>query len=167
MTTPPDTAPAASPAAAPASAPASDVDADADEVRRIARDLSTIEGPLLPILHAVQARFGYLGESALPAIAEALNLSRAEVHGVVSFYHDFRRSPPRRHNVRLCRAEACQALGAERLYAEVESACDGDDAVSVEPVYCLGICALSPAGLVDGELHGRLDTARTLALVGK
>jgi formate dehydrogenase subunit gamma len=138
---------------------------DADACRDIAQGLADLEGALLPILHAVQDRFGYIDDAALPVIAEVLNLSRAEVHGVVTFYHDFRREPARRHVVKVCRAEACQALGAQRLYDEVRAACaDGGD-VTVEAVYCLGNCALSPAALIDGDLHGRLDTARTLDLV--
>jgi formate dehydrogenase subunit gamma len=124
-----------------------------------------LEGPLLPILHAINDQLGYVDVRAVPIVADVLNLSRAEVHGVVTFYHDFHRAPPGRHVVKVCRAEACQAMGADRLYAELERACGGDGRVTVEPVYCLGNCALSPAALVDGRLHGRLDTAGVLALV--
>jgi formate dehydrogenase subunit gamma len=134
---------------------------DADACRIIAEERAEMEGALLPILHAVQDRFGYVDDAALPVIADVLNLSRAEVHGVVSFYHDFRREPARRHVVKVCRAEACQALGGERLYRELSDACaDGD--VTVEAVYCLGNCALSPAAMVDGDLVGRADAATTL-----
>ena len=133
--------------------------------REIAQDLANHEGPLLPILHALQERFGYIDPAALPVIADVLNLSRAEVHGVVTFYHDFRSRPPGRHVVKICRAEACQALGAQKLFDEVAAASAENGAVTVEAVYCLGNCALSPAALIDGDLHGRLDTTRTLDLV--
>ena len=138
---------------------------DADACREIAQDLANHEGPLLPILHALQDRFGYIDQAALPVIADVLNLSRAEVHGVVTFYHDFRSRPPGRHVVKICRADACQALGAQKLFDEVAAASAENGAVTVEAVYCLGNCALSPAALIDGDLHGRLDTTRTLDLV--
>jgi formate dehydrogenase subunit gamma len=141
--------------------------ADSDEIRRIAEDLKGLEGPLLPILHAVNDSFGYVDACAVPVIAEVLNLSQAEVHGTISFYHDFRRTPPGRHTVKVCRAEACQSMGADGFYEDLKKACGGDGEVTVEPVYCLGNCALSPAALVDGELHGRLDTAKTMALLDK
>lgn len=124
-------------------------------------------GGLLPLLHAIQDALGWLPPEALPRVADAMNLSRAEVHGVVSFYHDFRTTPPGRHVVRICRAEACQAMGAEALVAHAcrrlgtgFSTTRPDGAVTVEPVYCLGNCALSPAVLVDGALYGRVDPAR-------
>lgn len=122
------------------------------------------EGAALPILHAVQESVGYVPESALPIIAEALNVSRAEMHGVVSFYHDFRRAPAGRHVIKVCRAEACQAAGgravAERIAARLgldfgETAADGS--VTLEAVYCLGLCACAPSAMVDGRLVGRLD----------
>ena len=106
-------------------------------------------------------------EVSVSELAEVLNLSRAEVHGVVSFYHDFRRTPPGRHVVKICRAEACQAMGSDRVYAEVTRACAADGEVTVEPVYCLGNCALSPAALVNGKLYGRVDAAKALALVDR
>ncbi len=124
-------------------------------------------GPLLPILHALQSAFGCVPEEAIPLIADALNLSRAEVQGVVSFYHDFRSKPPGRHTLKLCRAEACQAMGGDALVAKIEerldtrcgeTSCDG--AVSVEPAYCLGLCACAPAALLDGKPYGRLDRER-------
>ncbi len=124
-------------------------------------------GALLPILHAVQHELGHVPPDAIPAIASALNLSRAEVHGVVSFYHDFRSEAPGRHLVHLCRAEACQSMGADGL---VEHACrrlgvefhgtTANGAVTLEPIYCLGNCALSPAMMVDGELYGRVTPRR-------
>lgn len=125
------------------------------------------EGPLLPILHAVQHAFGYVPEAAVTVIAEALNLSRAEVHGVVTFYHDFRREPAGRHVVKMCRAEACQAMGGERLVARAEdhlgTRCgetSADGRVTLEPIYCLGLCATAPSAMVDGRIVGRLDEAK-------
>jgi formate dehydrogenase subunit gamma len=129
-------------------------------------------GALLPILHDVQHRLGYVPPESIPAIAAALNLSRAEVHGVVTFYHDFRSELPGRHVVHVCRAEACQAMGADAL---VDHACrrlgvgfhgtTADGNVTLEPIYCLGNCALSPAVLVDGEVHGRVTPDRFDALM--
>jgi len=121
-------------------------------------------GAALPILHALQERFGYIDDAAIPAIAQALNLSKAEILGVVSFYHDFRRAPVDGATLKLCRAESCQALGCEDLVAhlghahgvEVDHA-DPSAPLVVETVYCLGNCALSPAALLDGEPIGRLD----------
>ncbi len=121
-------------------------------------------GALLPILHAVQDALGYVPPESLPLIAHELNLSRAEVHGVVSFYHHFRSTPPGRHIVRLCRAEACQALGARALEAHAKQALGigfhettSDGAITLEPVYCLGNCGCGPSLLVDhDELHGRV-----------
>ncbi len=126
-----------------------------------------LEGPLLPILHAVQDTFGHVPLDSLPRIAERLNLSRAEVHGVMSFYHDFRTRPHGRHVLKLCRAEACQAMGGDRL-AEATQARLGigwhqttaDGGVTLEPVFCLGLCACGPAALVDGRVVGRVDEAR-------
>jgi formate dehydrogenase subunit gamma len=137
---------------------------DPDLVRQIAEQHMGLEGPLLPILHAIQDRFGHIDDGAIPVVADVLNLSRAEVHGVVSFYHDYRRSPPGRHVIKVCRAEACQAMGGERLLAAIEAGCAGTD-VTVEPVYCLGNCALSPAALIDGRLHGRVDAETVLDIV--
>ena len=121
-------------------------------------------GGLLPLLHHVQDRLGHVPEDAVPAIARAMNLSRAEVHGVVSFYHHFRRTSPGRHVMRICRAEACQSMGAERLVAHAKNALGvdfhqttADGRVTLEPVYCLGNCACSPALMVDDRLHGRVD----------
>ncbi len=126
-----------------------------------------VEGALLPILHSVQASFGFVPQAALPPIATSLNISRAEVHGVVSFYHDFRDAPAGRHVVRLCRAEACQAMGADQVADHAlkrlglgwhETTPDG--ALTIEPVFCLGLCACAPAAMVDGRLVGRVDVAR-------
>ncbi len=123
-----------------------------------------LEGPALPILHALQAAFGCVPSEAIPLVAKALNRSRAEIYGVVSFYHDFRDKPPGKTVVKVCRAEACQSMGGREaatfLLASLgigwgETTKDG--AVTVEPVYCLGICAAAPAALVNGEPFGRLD----------
>lgn len=123
-----------------------------------------LEGPLLPILHGVQDEFGYVPQDVLPVIAEALNLSRAEVHGVASFYHDYRSEPAGRHVLKLCQAEACQSMGSERIADKVKAALgigfhetSSDGAVTLEPVYCLGFCACAPAALLDGRPIGRLD----------
>ncbi len=144
---------------------------DRDEARRIVGGLVHLEGATLPILHALQEEFGYIDAEAIPLISEALNLSRAEVHGTISFYHDFRAEPPPRRVVKLCRAEACQALGCEDLVAHLAQAggiavdhASPDSPVAVETVYCLGNCALGPSALVDGELIGRVDAARLLTL---
>lgn len=130
------------------------------------------EGPLLPILHDVQAAFGCVPAETIPRIADRLNLTRAEVHGVVSFYHDFREAPAGRVVVKLCRSEACKATGADALAAAAEARCGVamgetavDGAVTLEPVYCLGLCACGPAAMVNGEILGRLDTARLDAML--
>jgi len=130
----------------------------------IVSELKGVEGPLLPILHEIQAEFGYVPQESLPVIARELNLSRAEVHGVVTFYHDFRDHPTGRHVLKLCRAEACQSMGgdavAERIKALLgiefhQTTLDG--AVTLEPIYCLGLCSCAPAAMFDGEVHGRID----------
>jgi formate dehydrogenase subunit gamma len=129
-------------------------------------------GALLPILHAVQEALGCVPPEAIPVLADELNLSRADVHGVVSFYHDFRSTPAGRTTVRICRGEACQAVGAQRLVDHLherrgmalgETSLDGS--VTVEQVFCLGNCALGPAAQVNGRLQGRLDEARLSAIV--
>lgn len=146
----------------------------ADRTSAVVGELAELEGPLLPILHAVQREFGFVPADALPVIAEGLNLSRAEVHGVVSFYHDFRDKPAGRHVVKLCRAEACQSMGgdavAERMRDRLgvdwhETTADGN--VTLEPVFCLGLCACAPAAMVDGRLVGRVDGARADALLAE
>jgi formate dehydrogenase subunit gamma len=124
-------------------------------------------GATLPILHALQEAFGHVPEEAVPLVAHALNLSRAEVHGVVTFYHDFRRTPPGRHVLKLCRAEACQAMGSDDLAARAErllgvklGETTPDGRVTVEAIYCLGLCACAPSAMLDGEVVGRLDATR-------
>jgi len=133
-----------------------------------------LEGPLLPILHAINDRFGHVNNEAIIIIADVLNLSRADVQGVVSFYHDFRREPHGRHVIKVCRAEACQSMGSEALAERLERALGikfgettPDGRVTLEPVYCLGNCALSPSALIDGKLFGRLDEHKILALVSE
>lgn len=140
----------------------------------IVDDLKELEGPLLPILHGVQEEFGHLPQEALPVIADALNLSRAEVHGVASFYHDFRTAPAGRHVVKLCRAEACQSMGGDAVAARLQQLLgigfgetSENGAVTLEPVYCLGLCACAPAAMVDGEVIGRLDAARAEEIAGE
>lgn len=130
----------------------------------VVEEWSGVEGSLLPILHGVQKEFGYVPSEALPVIARALNLTRADVYGVVSFYHDFRDQPAGRHVLKVCRAESCQAMGgdavADRLRDVLGVDWHGtskDGAVTLEPVYCLGLCACSPTAMLDGEVIGRLD----------
>jgi formate dehydrogenase subunit gamma len=145
-----------------------------DAARAIIEARKHQPGAALPILHALQAEFGHVPRDALPLVAEALNISRAEIHGVVTFYHDFRDHPPGRHVLRLCRAEACQSMGAVALGERARAALgvewggtSADGAVTLEPVYCLGLCACAPAALLDGAPHGRLDEARLDALLGE
>jgi formate dehydrogenase subunit gamma len=129
-------------------------------------------GGLLPLLHAVQEALGFVPPDAVPAIAKAMNLSRAEVHGVISYYHFFRQSPPGRRVVQVCRAEACQACGAEGLLARASALLQcpsgqtrADGAVTLEPVYCLGLCATSPAIQIDDTLHARVSEAGLAVLL--
>ena len=133
-----------------------------------------LEGPLLPILHELQAEFGHVPKESLPVIAEALNLSNAEVHGVVTFYHDFRKEPAGRHVIKLCRAEACQSMGGDAIAARLQALLGigfhettKDGSVTLEPVYCLGLCACAPAALVDGEPVGRLDDEALAAIAAE
>ena len=130
-------------------------------------------GAMLPILHAIQGAVGYIPSDAVPLIADALNVSRAEVHGVITYYHHFRQTPPGRHVVRICRAEACQAVGGEALAAHAKAAlaCDfhqtsGDGAFSLEPVYCLGQCACGPAVMIGDDVHARVSTDKFNRLLG-
>jgi formate dehydrogenase subunit gamma len=130
----------------------------------IVQDLKELEGPLLPILHEIQDEFGHVPHEALPVIASGLNMSRAEVYGVVSFYHDYRKQPAGRHVLKLCQAEACQSMGSDAVAAHFKRALGidfhqttADGAATLEPVYCLGLCACAPAALLDGEVIGRID----------
>ncbi len=122
---------------------------------------SARDGALLPILHDVQAAFGHVSEDVIRAIAAALNLTRAEVHGVVSFYHDYRSAPADQPVIKLCQAEACQARGVAGLRAIA----DAQTRVKVEPVYCLGLCAVGPAAMTGAIVHARLDAGRFAALI--
>ncbi len=139
----------------------------ASRTTAIVDGLKGLEGPLLPILHGLQEEFGYVPEEALPIVAEALNLSRAEVYGVFSFYHDYRKHAAGRHVLKVCRAEACQSMGSDHTTARLmqqlgigfhETAKDGS--VTLEPVYCLGLCACAPSAMLDGDVIGRLDEAK-------
>jgi formate dehydrogenase subunit gamma len=138
---------------------------DADRALARIQELERLPGALLPILHALQDEFGYVDKAAIPLVASALNLSHAEVHGVVSFYHDFRHEAPGRHVLKLCRAEACQSMGCEKMIRHVEDrlgvklgSTTDDRGFTVEAVYCLGNCALSPAVMLDGKLYGRVSS---------
>ena len=137
---------------------------DADRASARISELQHMAGALLPILHALQEDFGYIDDAAVPLIADALNISRAEVHGVISFYHDFRKAPSGRHVLRVCRAEACQSMGCEALVRHLEKRLGiqlgettADRSLTVEQVFCLGNCALSPAVMLDGEPYGRVS----------
>ena len=132
------------------------------------------EGATLPILHDLQHQFGFVPAAAIPMIASALNLSRAEVHGVVSFYHDFREHPAGRHVLKLCRAESCQSMGSDRLVEQVErklgvklGQTTSDGMVTLEQVFCLGLCSCSPAAMFDDTLIGRVTEAKIDAAVAK
>ena len=136
--------------------------------------LASLPGALLPILHGIQDGLGYVPAASVALIAQALNLSRADVHGVITFYHHFRSTRPGRHVLRLCRAEACQAMGARALEARLrerlaigfhETTADG--AITLEPVYCLGNCACAPSLMIDDTVCGRVDTAALDALVAR
>jgi len=147
---------------------------DAARGAEIIAEHAHLEGATLVILHALQEAFGYVPEAAIPMVASALNLSRAEVHGVFTFYHDFRKKPAGRHVLKLCRAEACQAAGGDRLAARAEAKLGvalgdttADERVTLEPIYCLGLCATAPSAMLDGRLVGRLDEARIDALVAE
>ena len=135
-------------------------------VHAIATQHAADRGALMPVLHDVMDEFGHIAREDVVAIAEVLNLSVADVHGVVSFYKDFRTTPPPTHTVALCRAEACQSVGAEALYADTRARASelGGD-VEVHEVFCLGNCALGPSGTIDGRLHGRLSAERIEALM--
>jgi formate dehydrogenase subunit gamma len=140
---------------------------DPEAAAEIAARHAGNEGALLPLLHEVQHTFGCVPDAAVPIIADALNLSRAEVHGVLSFYHDFRRAPAGRRVLQLCRAEACQARGGDAVAARAQAALGvkvgetrGDGQVTLEAVYCLGLCASGPAALLDGEPVARLQGPR-------
>jgi len=134
------------------------------KVQEIINNLKELPGALLPILHGIQDELGFIPAECVPDIAKALNLSRAEVHGVISFYHYFRDTPPGKHTIHLCRAESCQAMGSKALEEHIkeklgidyhETTADGR--FSLEPVYCLGLCACSPSMQIDDEVYGKVS----------
>lgn len=144
----------------------------AGELNDILDEYANVPGPLLLVLHAVQRRFGFIPDDAVASIAQRLNLSRAEVHGVLSFYHHFRRAAPGRHVVQVCRAESCQAMGAEQLAQHAQRRLGiqfhettPDGGFSLQPVYCLGNCACSPAVMIDEQLFGRVSPEQLDALL--
>ena len=148
--------------------------AESAVVGRVVAEHKGRPGPLLEILHAIQAALGFVPEAAVPVIADGLNLSRAEVHGVLTFYHHFRHSRPGRHTVRLCQAESCQSMGGQGLAEHArqrlgidfhQTTADGE--ISLEPIYCLGNCACSPAAMVDGRLYGRVSAEMFDALIAE
>ncbi|WP_454751600.1 formate dehydrogenase subunit gamma [Cupriavidus necator] len=159
----------------PETAPIAPASADAARTAAIAAIVAArqdLPGALLPILHEIQDTQGYIPDDAVPVIARALSLSRAEVHGVITFYHHFRQQPAGRHVVQVCRAEACQAVGAEALAEHAKRALgcgfhetSADGQVTLEPVYCLGQCACGPAVMVGEQLHGYVDAKRFDALI--
>jgi formate dehydrogenase subunit gamma len=143
-----------------------------DRVRAVIDAHRGDRGALMPILHGLQAEFGYVSQEMVPIVAHELNLSRADVHGVITFYHDFRSEPAGRTVVRLCRAEACQSVGAEKLVEHAQQVfgiklgqTTPDGTVTLEQVFCLGNCALGPAAQINGRMHGRLDENRLDALI--
>ncbi|MEE2861326.1 MAG: formate dehydrogenase subunit gamma [Pseudomonadota bacterium] len=142
----------------------------AEEIRDVVLPLTGLEGPLLPMLHAIQEVWGHVPQAAVPVLADVLNLGRAEVHGVISFYHDFRDHPAGRRVLKICRAEACQSVGGAGVAAETLArlgvdwhGTTPDGGVTVEPVYCLGLCACGPAAMLDGRVIGRVDADRLTA----
>src|ERR1700687_3840422 len=147
---------------------------DATRGAEIIAEHTHLEGATLVILHALQGAFGHVPQPATPMIAHTLNLSRAEVHGVFTFYHDFRHEPAGRHVLKLCRAEACQAAGGDALAARAEAKLGiamgnttADERVTLEPIYCLGLCATAPSAMLDGRVIGRLDGSRLDALIAE
>ncbi|MGH6760941.1 MAG: formate dehydrogenase subunit gamma [Phyllobacterium sp.] len=145
---------------------------DRDMARAVIDDHKDRPGAMLPILHALQEKFGYIDKEAVPLVADALNVSGAEVHGVVTFYHDFHTAPPAAHVLKLCRAEACQAVGGNDLAARAHEKLGvsfgevtADGRIGLEPVYCLGLCSVAPSAMFDGRLVGRLDAAKLDALL--
>jgi formate dehydrogenase subunit gamma len=138
-----------------------------ERARELIAEQAQVPGALLVALHALQDEFGFIHDEAVPLLADAFNLSRAEIHGVVSFYHDFRRTAPGRHVLKVCRAEACQAMGADKVVAHIKSRLrvdfgdtTADGRFTLEAVYCLGNCACAPSAMLDGEPVGRLDVEK-------
>lgn len=145
---------------------------DDAEISALIQQNMHLEGPLLPILHDVQAAFGFIPDAARAPIADALNITQADLHGVISFYHDFRRIPAGKRVVKICRAEACQAMGANemsdkflKLLGLNWGGTSPDNTITVEPVYCLGLCACAPAAMIDGKVRGRVTAEALVAEV--
>ncbi|MGB0669412.1 MAG: formate dehydrogenase subunit gamma [Porticoccaceae bacterium] len=137
------------------------------DISHLVAKYKAVPGGLLPLLHAIQAELGYVPDAVVPNIARGLNLSRAEVHGVISFYHDFKTRPLGRHRVQICRSEACQSMGSRQLEAHAKALLGvdyhettADGAITLEPVYCLGNCACSPSVRIDDDIHARVDAER-------
>ena len=153
------------------------IELTAQELKNIEEHIAAhqhVPGALLPLLHAIQDDIGYIPEDVYPQISKALALSVAEVHGVVTFYHHFRTHPCGRHVLQICRAESCQAMGGEALESHAKSCLSvdyhqttTDHAITLEPVYCLGNCALSPAVMMDNEVYGRVDQQKIEALINQ
>ena len=144
------------------------------DISHLVTQYQAVPGGLLPLLHAIQGELGYVPESTVPAIATGLNLSRAEVHGVISFYHDFKTDSVGRNTVQICRAEACQSMGSRQLEAHAKKALGidyhettADGSITLEPVYCLGNCACSPSVRINDDIVARVDAARFDELVAK
>jgi len=147
-------------------------DSFSQQIEEIVDGLILLEGALLPILHAVQTSLGYIPSDSVPILARRLNLSRAEVHGVISFYHEFRSEPCGTHTVQICRAEACQSMGSRQLEAHAKAVLEvdfsettGDKQITLEPVYCLGNCACGPSVRIGDRVHARVDEQRFDQLV--
>jgi formate dehydrogenase subunit gamma len=147
---------------------------DAEVAATVIAGHAARQGALLPILHDLQETFGYIPEPAVPLVAQALNLSRAEVHGVVTFYHDFRAAPAGRHVLKLCQAEACQSCGCDVLTARAEKALGiklgettADGRITLEAVYCLGLCSASPSAMLDGKVVARIDDRKLDTLLAE
>jgi formate dehydrogenase subunit gamma len=154
--------------------PSSFVDWDETRALEIIAGLKDLPGASLPILHALQETFGYIHDDAVALIADALLLSKAEVVGIISFYHDFRREPAGRHTLKVCRAESCQSMGCEALVSHLETSLNAkmgettaDGALTLQTVYCLGNCALSPAVMLDTDLYGRVSTERADGIIAR
>ena len=137
---------------------------NADIAQNRIQELENLPGALLPILHSLQEEFGYIDEAAVPLIARSLNISQAEVHGTISFYHDFRRATPGRHVLKVCRAEACQSMGCDSLIEHIEnrlgiplSGTTEDGRITLEQIFCLGMCASSPALMLDDRPYARVS----------
>ncbi len=147
---------------------------DLDRAGAIVASHAGLQGATLPILHALQEAFGFVHRDSVPLIADALNLSRAEVFGTISFYHDFRSEPAGRHILKMCRAEACQAMGSDALHRHCKAALGvdwhgttADGAITLEPVFCLGLCAIGPAALLDEKPLARITPARADAAMAE